>query len=164
MRLYLQAFPFALAIVAAWAAVLAGIDVMAQPSSPNKPGEMTAIIFVVVLCLSLAKVLWSAIGKDLLIKRVVRDVVGIMPGQIDEWKWRSLAILKVEDRLQQLAMRIKDLDREEQELLRRVSAPTEKVLEVHKNIKEALREFREIHDVFGGFDLKLKDSWNDYLS
>jgi len=90
---------------------------------------------------------------------------GIMPDQIDEWKWLAYASIKVEDRLRQMAMRIKDLDKEEKELLRRVTAPTEKVLEAHERIKEALQEFRQIHDVFqNSFDFKLKASWTDYVS
>lgn len=159
MRLFLQTVLAVVAIVASTLLTVFGLVIMF--SNPvNKLGKMIVVAFATMLALLVLNLILSMMKRD----RLILQIVGILPGRIDEWKWRQLAVVRVENSLHRLAVRIRDLDKEERDLLSKISAPSDKILEMHKEIKGILREFREIHDVFVGFDFKLKDSWNDYVS
>jgi len=144
-------------LTVALASVLMSPSIMFE----DKINSVVLILFTLSATVMMLSCIVSQMDKD----RLVIQVVGVLPSQIDEWKWKMLAQVKVVAHLSLLARKIKDLDKEEREMLGNALAPPEKVLEMHRLVKEALHDFREVHDVFQKkCGIELKEAWKDYVS
>lgn len=110
---------------------------------------------------------WGGL-QEVMEKRLVARVVGILPGELTDWKWREVARVKAEATLRDIALRLKALDEGERLLLKSPNSSPGELVNADKAFRETLREFRTIIKAFssGKYELKdpgLSESWKDYI-